>query len=141
MDPADARAWLENGLRYEKYARRSPECHYAAPIMKWMVARLPEVALHTKPDWDDEAITELLDEFFASPSGTPFPSDDYRDMLRELCESGCGDPLRWSGFRISNILRNPIVMNTSRWRSLWMRRPCCALTYHSRTPVAGSGRA
>jgi hypothetical protein len=108
MDPADARAWLENGLRYEKYARRSQECHYAAPIMKWMVARLPEGGTaYEKPDWDDEAITELLDEFFASPSGAPFPSDDYRDMLRELCESGYGDPLRWSEFRISNILRNP----------------------------------
>jgi hypothetical protein len=108
MDPADARAWLENGLRYEKYARRSQECNYAAPIMKWMVARLPEGGTaYEKPDWDDDAITELLDEFFASSSGTPFAGNDYRDMLRELCESGYGDPLRWSEFRISNILRNP----------------------------------
>lgn len=108
MDPADARAWIENGLRFERYARRPKEWRDVAPIVRWMVSRLPEGGVaYEKPDWDDDAVTELLDEFFAAPAGAPFADDDYRDVLLELCESGFGDPLRWSTFRISDILRLP----------------------------------
>lgn len=108
MDPADARAWLEHGLRHERLARRSKEWRNDVPMMKWMVSQLPDGgATHQKPDWDDDAIAEVLDEFFASPAGAPFGGDDYRDVLSELCESGCGDPVRWSKFRISDIMRLP----------------------------------
>ncbi|BBY28163.1 hypothetical protein GCM10023114_58450 [Mycolicibacterium sediminis] len=108
MDPADARAWIENGLRFERYARRPKEWRDFAPIVRWMISRLPEGGVaYEKPHWDEDAVTELLDDFFATPAGAPFADDDYRDVLLELCESGFGDPLRWSTFRISDILRLP----------------------------------
>lgn len=73
-----------------------------------MISRLPEGGVaYEKPHWDEDAVTELLDDFFATPAGAPFADDDYRDVLLELCESGFGDPLRWSTFRISDILRLP----------------------------------
>lgn len=107
IDPADARSLLEFGLGRATWLPRSYQRRDAQPLMRWLSAKLPGGgAAYTGPGWDDEAIDELLDGFFASPAGAPF-ADDYRDLLRQLCDTGSGDPSRWSAQRISDILRYP----------------------------------
>jgi hypothetical protein len=108
VDPADARSLLEFGLGRATWLPRSYQRRDAHSLMRWLSARLPGGGTpYTGPGWDDEAIDELLDGFVASPAGSPFTDADYRDLLRQLCETGSGDPSRWSARRISDILRYP----------------------------------
>ncbi|TPG34194.1 hypothetical protein [Mycolicibacterium hodleri] len=108
MDPADARTWMERGLDRSECMRRSDEWRQALPLVRWMIAQLPGGgAPYEMPNWDDDAVFELLDGFLSSSAGAPFAAVDYRDCLRQLCDSGSGDPRRWSASRISTILRHP----------------------------------
>ena len=80
----------------------------ALPLVRWAIAQLPAGGRpFTAPKGDEDEVTEVLDGFFSSASGAPFSDPDYRDLLRELCQTGCGDPSRWSVWRISDILRRP----------------------------------
>ena len=108
MEPADARTRLEYGLRLGGLMPRSDECRLAQPFLRWVITLLPEGGHpYMGPSTDDRAASELLDGFFASPAGAPFGDVDYRAFLDQLCETGCGDPSRWSARRISDILRDP----------------------------------
>lgn len=105
MSLADARAWIEGGLKRDFVLCDSatwPDCR---PLLKWLIARLPEGGSgHQLPVWTWEETAELCDEFFASEKGAPFDARDHGDVLRELMDSGTEDPLRWSAARVDQAL-------------------------------------
>ncbi|WP_051288671.1 hypothetical protein [Mycobacterium sp. URHD0025] len=53
------------------------------------------------------AAGQLCDRFFASDSASPFAGPGHRDLLLELIETGCGDPLRWSDIRVERAIGSP----------------------------------
>jgi hypothetical protein len=99
----------EAGTVLPEYISRSDEWRHALPLVTWMIAQLPSGGTaYEKPEWDDDAISGLLDAFYSTSAGAPFTDIDYRDFLRQLCDTGSGDPWRWSASRISSILRSSI---------------------------------
>lgn len=107
MDPADARTWIGDGLRLSACLPRFDEWRQALPLAKWVLAQLPAGGCgYQRPEWEEDYLDGLLDGFLSSPAGAPFTDADYRVLLRELWDTGCGDPLRWSASRISGILRS-----------------------------------
>lgn len=95
------------GLDLSEYVRPSDEWRQALPLVRWMIAQLPGGGIpYERPDWDDDVVFEVLDGFLSSSAGAPFAAVDYRDFLRQLCDSGSGDPRRWSASRISTVLRH-----------------------------------
>lgn len=109
MDLADARTWIDDGLRWSALLQMSgsAEGREALLIAKWVLAQLPGGGCgYQRPEWEEDDAADLLDGFLSSPSGAPFADVDYRVLLRELWDTGCGDPLRWSSSRISDILRS-----------------------------------
>lgn len=107
MDPADARTWIHDGLRLSACLPRFDEWRQTLPLAKWVLAQLPAGGCaHQRPEWEEDDADDLLDGFLSSSSGAPFTDVDYRVLLRELWDTGCGDPLRWSASRISDILRS-----------------------------------
>ncbi len=109
MSLADARAWIECGLKRNFIFRDTatwPDCR---PLLQWLVGRLPDGGdLYQSPMWDSDASKALFDEFFASEAGAVFDSRDHRYLLQELTESGTGDPLRWSAARVEQVLDSPL---------------------------------
>ena len=108
MDLADARTWIDEGLRWSAHLQRSKSAEglEALPMVKWVLDQLPVGGCgYQPPVWDEGVADDLLDGFLSSPAGAPFVDVDYRVLLRELWDTGCGDPLRWSAARISVILR------------------------------------
>ncbi|QZT57913.1 hypothetical protein [Mycolicibacterium austroafricanum] len=109
MSLADARAWIEYGLKRTFVFRETatwPDCR---PLVQWLVGRLPDGGdLHQSPIWGRDASSALFDEFFASEAGAVFDSRDHRYLLQELTESGTADPLRWSAARVENVLESPL---------------------------------
>jgi len=109
MDVADARTWIDEGLRWSALLRmsRSDEWCQSLPLVKWVLAQLPgDGCGYQRPEWEEDDLDVLLDGFLSSPAGAPFTDVDYRNFLRELCDTGCGDPSRWSSTRILGILRS-----------------------------------
>ena len=109
MDLADARTWIDEGLRWSALLQRSrsAEWRQALPLAKWVLAQLPDGGCgYQRPEWEEDVADDLLDAFLSSPAGAPFADVDYRVLLRGLWDTGCGDPLRWSASRISVILRS-----------------------------------
>lgn len=108
MDLADARTWIDEGMRWSAHLQRSRSAEWreALPIAKWVLDQLPVGGCgYQPPVWGEGVPDYLLDGFLSSPAGAPFADVDYRVLLRELWDTGCGDPLRWSASRISVILR------------------------------------
>lgn len=109
MSLADARAWIEYGLRRTFVFRETstwPDCR---PLVQWLVGRLPDGGdLYQSPIWGRDASRALLDEFFACEAGAVFDSRDHRHLLQELTESGTADPLRWSAARVERVLESPL---------------------------------
>ncbi|WP_237159852.1 hypothetical protein [Mycolicibacterium austroafricanum] len=109
MSLADARAWIECGLKRNFIFRDTstwPDCR---PLLQWLVGRLPDGGdLYQSPMWDPDASKALLDEFFACDAGAAFDSRDHRYLLQELTESGTADPLRWSAARVEQVLDSPL---------------------------------
>ena len=109
MDLADARTWVDDGLRWSALLHRSKSAEWreALPMVKWVLAQLPDGGCgYQRPEWEEDDADDLLDGFLSSPAGAPFAHVDYRVLLRELWDAGCGDPVRWSASRISDILRS-----------------------------------
>ena len=109
MDLADARTWIDDGLRWSALLQMSgsAEGREALLITKWVLAQLPGGGCgYQRTEWEEDVADDLLDGFLSSPAGAPFADVDYRVLLRELWDTGCGDPLRWSASRISDILRS-----------------------------------
>ena len=109
MRLADARAWVEYGLRHDFIIRDTatwPDCR---PLVQWLVGRLPDGGdLYQSPIWGRDASKALFDEFFESGAGAVFDSRDHRYLLQELTESGTADPLRWSAARVERVLESPL---------------------------------
>ena len=106
MSPADVRAWIEQGFDRVVVARFAEDRAGCRPIVRWLTSLLPQGGRrYQRPDEDWEAIEAILDTFFDSPAGTEFDWFDERDTLEELIESGTGDPLRWSTYRVEEALR------------------------------------
>lgn len=109
MNLADTRTWIDEGLRWSALLQRSrlAEWREALLVTKWVLAQLPAGGCgYKRPQWEEDATDDLLDGFLSSPAGAPFADVDYRVLLRELWDTGCGDPVRWSASRISDILRS-----------------------------------
>ncbi|OPX07995.1 hypothetical protein [Mycobacterium sp. AT1] len=108
MNLADARTWIDEGLRWSALLQRSRSAEWreVLPIVKWVLAQLPGGGCGSqRPAWEEDVADDLLDGFLSSPAGAPFADVDYRVLLRELWDTGCGDPLRWSASRLWVILR------------------------------------
>lgn len=105
MRPADAGAWLRYGLDRRYFWRKSDRWPELVPMLRWLTAHLPDGGEeYQSPEWDPSQLSELFRAFFATPGGAPFDDYECRVMLRELVESGTGDPLRWSTVRIEQLL-------------------------------------
>jgi hypothetical protein len=108
MPLADARAWLEQGMPQPFFQLRDESRPGCEVLLRWLVAQLPEGGQRRQradEDWD--ATERVLDVFFSSPAGAPFVRGfGHKELLGELVESGAGDPLRWSAFRVKEILRD-----------------------------------
>lgn len=108
MDLADARTWIDDGMRWSAHLQRSRSAEWreALPMVKWVLDQLPVGGCGYRPPvWEEGVADALLDGFLSSPAGAPFADVDYRVLLRELWDTGCGDPLRWSASRLWVILR------------------------------------
>ncbi|WP_460358970.1 hypothetical protein [Mycobacterium sp. ZZG] len=110
MTLADARVWIDYGLRRPFFFRETASWPDCRPLVKWLVSRLPDGGdMYRPPSWDHAATEALLDEFFASEAGAVYNSHDHRDLLRELMESGTADPFRWSAARVEQVLGSPLL--------------------------------
>ena len=109
MTLADAREWIDQGLAKGDMMRSSNAGRESLPLVKWLLAQMPEGGVgYQGPDWDDDALSQLLTSFFADPAGAPFRDRDYHDLLLELIDSGSRDPVRWSAARIRWLLAYPL---------------------------------
>lgn len=110
MSLADARAWIDYGLRRTYVFRETatwPDCR---PLVRWLVGRLPGGGdFYQLPMWGRDASKALLDEFFASEAGAVFDCRDHQYLLQELVESGTADPLRWSAARVKQVLESSLL--------------------------------
>ena len=105
MTLADARAWIQAGLALPAFPRRSESWPDCRPLVRWLIGHMPEGGHRYERPCDDwRATSRLLKTFFASPQGRPFNRFDHEELMWELVESGCGDPLRWSVARIEQAL-------------------------------------
>ena len=105
---AEARAWMANGLKSADFLPQDASWREGRPLVAWLIPHLPDGGSMTKPaEPDEETLSDLLDAFFASPSGAPFRDDAYRDLLTEFIDTGSGDPERWSSTRLWHALRRP----------------------------------
>ena len=106
MSAADARAWLAYGVREPVLAFFSDQASGGRALFEWLRTLMPEGGRQYQlpgADWD--ATEALLDTFFTSPQGARFAGGaDHRELLSELVDSGSGDPLRWSAFRVDHAL-------------------------------------
>lgn len=108
MTLADARAWVEQALKNSPSLSGGKAWPGCRPLVQWLINRMPEGGTgYRPPEWKSAAIDDLLREFFASPQGAPFADAEYRVILGELLDTGCGDPLRWSAPRVSEVLAWP----------------------------------
>lgn len=113
MTPADARTWIEDALAESTFTRATDTWLQSRPLIQWLVWHLPEGGAHRTPtDW--VAAEELCDRFFATESAAPFTDPGHRDLLLELFETGCGDPLRWSEIRVEDAIGRPCYDDTYR---------------------------
>ncbi len=107
MSAADARAWLDHGLRHglalTEQSESWPACR---PMLRWLVRQLPVGgSAHQSPGWARGQIAELCGQFFASAQGARFSRGDHGTLLEELLSGG--DPLRWGVPRIEQLLGEP----------------------------------
>jgi hypothetical protein len=104
MSVADARAWIELGLRQPMFTIDSDSWPGCRALVHWLIGNMPAGGQSREPpDWLSDL--RIRDDFFASPAGAPFDHYDHGTLLLELIESGTGDPLRWSAARLADALR------------------------------------
>lgn len=105
MSLADARAWIEKGLKYDMVPLVEKRPGVRA-VLRWLLTKLPEGGQSfDRRDKDWRAVSELVDEFFASSAGARFDRVEFEEVLDELIDLGTGDPRRWSAYRIRYSLR------------------------------------
>lgn len=75
-------------------------------MVRWLLTKLPEGGQpFNRRDHDRRTVTELVEEFFATPAGERFDRVEFRDVLDELMVLGTGNPLRRSAYRIGSAAR------------------------------------
>ena len=104
MSQADARAWIEDALKWPTLAPETDTWPLYLAMVKWLVGRLPEGGEHRSPAGEWKSDKELCDRFFATDSASPFTDAGHRELLLELFETGTGDPLRWSAARVEQAI-------------------------------------
>jgi hypothetical protein len=105
MSLADARAWIDHGLKHALFPIESGSWPHCRPLVEWLATCLPEGGVKFEtPEWDCASLSKLVRSFFASRSGARFKLLYTEELLEELIESGSGDPLRWSAARIARVL-------------------------------------
>ncbi len=112
LDPADARARIVDAVElgamtYPPLESETwPMCR---PLVEWAARRMPEGGRgYARPEWGEEDLRRLTEEFFTSPHGAPLDDGDHRSMLELLLrfatDYGPGDPLRWSPVSVEIVL-------------------------------------
>jgi Domain of unknown function (DUF6398) len=114
LDPADARARIEEAI--EQGARTYPPFESdswpgSRPLVEWVVRTLPLGGTgYVRPEWSENDVQALADDFFASEYGRPVDSEDGRGLLDNLLWFGTGygpgDPLRWSPVAVEIVLED-----------------------------------
>jgi len=79
------------------------------PAVEWMLRLLPAgAAAPERPDWSDEDLARLSEDFFDSSYGRDLDADDERSLLDSVLwygtDYGPGDPLRWSPTSVEILL-------------------------------------
>lgn len=108
LEPADAAAWLTDGIRIGRSTEppfESDSWPQARPLLEW-VARLCPAGGHgwSRPTWPRADIASLVAEFAASPTGAvvaaPTAQEVLVDALDALAEETDGDPRLLSAVRL-----------------------------------------
>jgi hypothetical protein len=78
-------------------------------LVEWLLRTLPEGGTPAKgPEWSEDELATLRDEFFASPYGKVLDGPDERDIFETFMwfasDSGPGDPLRWSPVSVEMLM-------------------------------------
>lgn len=78
-------------------------------LVEWVLRMLPADGTgYVRPEWDEAALEELTERFFASPHGRALDDEDRRSLLESLLwfgtDYGPGDPLRWSPTAVEILL-------------------------------------
>ncbi len=104
MRLADARAWIENALRWPTLVPETEEWPLYRRLVRWLMAFLPEGGQHRSATMDWTPPEELCDGFFSTDAAAPFNDYEHRQLLMELFDTGSGDPLRWSAARVEQAI-------------------------------------
>jgi len=112
VDPADARAVVEAAI--EESSRLYPPVEsdswpMCRPVIEWMLRMLPAGGtVPERPEWTEEQLDQLADDFFRSPLGAALDDHDGRGLLQSVLwfatGYGPGDPLRWSPVAVEMLL-------------------------------------
>jgi hypothetical protein len=112
LDLAEARARISDAI--DRGARTFPPFETDSwpacrPLVEWVVRLLPPGgAGYEPPQWDDEALAGLADDFWASPFARGLDDPDHHSLLDHLLWFGSGhgpgDPLRWSPVAVELLL-------------------------------------
>lgn len=101
----DARAWIEQGFKYDMIPLVEKRPGVRA-VLRWLLTQPPgggQPFERSGKDW--QAVSQLMDEFFASSAGRRFDRAEFEEVLEELMDGGTGDALRWSAYRIIYTFR------------------------------------
>ena len=111
-DAATARAVVESaidsGVRLYPPLESDtwPSCR---PVVEWMIRMLPEGGRAPEwREWSDEERSAVVEEFLASPVGTPFDDEEHRSLMGSVLwfctDYAPGDPWRWSPVTVEILL-------------------------------------
>ena len=114
FDPADLRARYEWSVGVSDRSdppfetETWPSCR---PLVEWMVGHLPSGGQAWQfPTWSAGDRDKLAEEFVVSPFGrslrmpTPVVRSVAEHLIRHGCDTGSGDPLRWSPVVVEVVL-------------------------------------
>jgi hypothetical protein len=108
IEPADAAAWLTDGIRVGRETDppfESDSWPQARPLLEWTTRLCPPGGrAWERPHWGRDEIEALVAEFAASPAGgqltDPADRDVLVDALHTLAEETSGDPQLLSAVRL-----------------------------------------
>ncbi len=112
VDLADARARIAEALErgdstFPPFESATwPSCQ---PLVEWAIRRLPEGGRgYRRPEWDETAVRELSERFFASVHGRALDDEGHRHLLEAVLwygtDYGTGDPQHWSPVPVEILL-------------------------------------
>lgn len=113
-DPANGRAAVEEAISTSAMfwpPLESDTWPMCRPLVEWMLRHLPEGGqVADVPEWSDEQMAAIADDFFASPFGRPVDRADERDLMDNILWFATsytgGDPYRWSNVRVGMLLED-----------------------------------